>query len=300
MTVRYTVVDGEIIAEKRSGTRSLYVPDPHGSTIALLNSAQTITDVFSYWAYGINFHGEGSNPTPFIFLGTLGYYKDDVNREYVRARVLDKVKARWITPDPSGFGPSSLGLADGYPYGYANNNPVNYVDLDGNAPQRLGQKPGIPVDLKNHLNAQAQTILLQKLNNKTCASAIQQACKAGGLAALNNPKLVPRWEFPTPSQQNPYGSCNPNDPRNTGACRALTLPRGQKPVAGARCIPKGICISYSSYTNKNPNMGACAVIFELGNACACKYQGYDPSEKTGQQLDNACGCKGVLIPGGPF
>jgi RHS repeat-associated protein len=136
MTVRYTVVDGEIIAEKRSGTRSLYVPDPHGSTIALLNSAQTITDVFSYWAYGINFHGEGSNPTPFIFLGTLGYYKDDVNREYVRARVLDKVKARWITPDPMGFRGGDWNL-----YRYAHNSPLVMSDVTG----RQSFVPIIPI-----------------------------------------------------------------------------------------------------------------------------------------------------------
>jgi RHS repeat-associated protein len=126
ITVRYTVVDGEIIAEKRSGVRSLYVPDPHGSTIALLNSAQTITDVFSYWAYGINYHSLGSNPTPFIFLGTWGYYKDDVNRTYVRARVMDKVKARWITEDPIGFSGRDFNL-----YRYADNCPVTVIDPSG-------------------------------------------------------------------------------------------------------------------------------------------------------------------------
>jgi RHS repeat-associated protein len=126
MAVRYTVVDGEIIAEKRSGTRSLYVPDPHGSTIALLNSAQTITDIFSYWAYGINYHSLGSNPTAFIFLGTLGYYKDDVNRTYVRARVMDKVKARWITEDPIGFDGG-----DWNPYRYVANSPMTEVDTSG-------------------------------------------------------------------------------------------------------------------------------------------------------------------------
>ncbi len=51
MTVRYTVIDHEVIAEKRNGVRKFYVPDPLGSTVALLDSTQTITDRFSYWPY---------------------------------------------------------------------------------------------------------------------------------------------------------------------------------------------------------------------------------------------------------
>ena len=54
MKARYTVIDGEIIAEKRNGVRSLYVPDPLGSTVALLDNTQAQTDTFSYWPYGEN------------------------------------------------------------------------------------------------------------------------------------------------------------------------------------------------------------------------------------------------------
>lgn len=37
MKARYTVANDETIAQKHSGTRSLYVPDPLGSTVALLS-----------------------------------------------------------------------------------------------------------------------------------------------------------------------------------------------------------------------------------------------------------------------
>ena len=47
--VRYTVINGEVIAEKRNGVRKLYVPDPQGSTVALLDNTQTITDTFTYF-----------------------------------------------------------------------------------------------------------------------------------------------------------------------------------------------------------------------------------------------------------
>ena len=45
MTTRYTVIDGEIIAEKRNGVRKQYVPDSQGSTVALLDNTQTPTEI---------------------------------------------------------------------------------------------------------------------------------------------------------------------------------------------------------------------------------------------------------------
>lgn len=51
-TVRYTTINGEVIAEKRNGARRLYVPDPLGSTVALLDNTQTQVDTATYWPYG--------------------------------------------------------------------------------------------------------------------------------------------------------------------------------------------------------------------------------------------------------
>ena len=84
-TVRYTTVNGEIIAEKRNGVRSLYVPDPLGSTVALLDNTQTKTDTFEYWPYGEVRTRTGAIATPFQFVGTLGYRQDSISRTYVRA-----------------------------------------------------------------------------------------------------------------------------------------------------------------------------------------------------------------------
>ena len=52
MRVRYTVIDGEVVSEKRSGVERDYVPDPLGSTVALLDNTQAQTDTFAYWPYG--------------------------------------------------------------------------------------------------------------------------------------------------------------------------------------------------------------------------------------------------------
>ena len=103
-TVRYTTINGEVIAEKRNGVRRLYVPDPLGSSVALLDNTQTQVEAATYWPYGEVRTFSGTTPVPFQFVGTKGYYCDgylseDVGRTYVRARYLHTVKGRWLTED---------------------------------------------------------------------------------------------------------------------------------------------------------------------------------------------------------
>src|SRR5438309_1323973 len=99
-TVRYTTVQGEVIAEKRAGTRKFYVPDPLGSTVALLDNTQTQTDTFSYWPYGEVKTRTGTTGTPFQYLGALGYYQDSSVGQYVRMRCLNVATGGWLTVDP--------------------------------------------------------------------------------------------------------------------------------------------------------------------------------------------------------
>jgi RHS repeat-associated protein len=128
-TVRYTTVGGEVIAEKRGGVRRQYVPDPLGSTVALLDNAQAKTDTFQYWPYGEEAARTGTTPTPLRFVGTLGYYRDSANRAYVRARHLDTRAGRWTSEDPIGFGGGDWNL-----YGYIDGNPLFLSDPSGLQP----------------------------------------------------------------------------------------------------------------------------------------------------------------------
>ncbi len=48
----YLTAKGEILSETRNGVESNYIPDPLGSTAALLDSNQTITDTYLWWPFG--------------------------------------------------------------------------------------------------------------------------------------------------------------------------------------------------------------------------------------------------------
>ncbi|MCH8274747.1 MAG: hypothetical protein IH851_08150 [Armatimonadetes bacterium] len=122
-TTTYTVFVGEVISENRAGTETDYVPDPLGSTVALLNSSQSQTDTFNYWPYGEQESRTGSTDTPFRFVGTLSYYRDSADRTYVRARTYLQGYGRWMTVDP--LWPAER------PFQYARCSPVAFTDPSG-------------------------------------------------------------------------------------------------------------------------------------------------------------------------
>jgi hypothetical protein len=81
--VTYDLLDCEILGEARDGEERTYVPDPLGSTAALLDTSQNKTDKFLYWPYGEERSRTGTTETPFRFAGTLRYYGDGAGRNYV-------------------------------------------------------------------------------------------------------------------------------------------------------------------------------------------------------------------------
>jgi RHS repeat-associated protein len=128
MSARYTVIDGEVVAQERGGVRHQLVPDPLGSTVALYDGNGTKTDTFGYWPYGESSGRTGSTTAKFQYVGSAGYYQDNSTKKYVRARYLDSVKGRWITGDPIGFDGGDINL-----YRYVENNPAGFIDQSGMA-----------------------------------------------------------------------------------------------------------------------------------------------------------------------
>lgn len=123
-SVRYTNVNGQIIAEKRGGSRSFYGADPLGSTVALYDSSGNATDTFAYWAYGEVRTSTGSTATPFKFCGIWGYYGDATGRTYVRARFYRDKIAKWGSQDH--LWPHQM------PFAYCKGDPISFIDPSGN------------------------------------------------------------------------------------------------------------------------------------------------------------------------
>ena len=130
----YLTWEGEILSETRAGVEADYLPDPLGSTAALLNSSQVKTDTFSWWPFGEQESHSGTSVTRFGYLGTLGYFTNASGLGiYVRARVFSPLFANWVTLDP--IWPIERAFS------YAGQNPVNFTDPFGLATCRGGKGP---------------------------------------------------------------------------------------------------------------------------------------------------------------
>jgi RHS repeat-associated protein len=181
MKARYTVIDGSLVAEKRNGVRSLYVPYSLGSTVALLDNTQTQTDQWSYMPYGESKRLKGSNPTPFTFVGEKQYRTDSPSRTYARARVVEPPKARWLTEDAIGLAASGYNL-----YAYCDDSPSTQADPTGYGPT---VEPGckeiklIRAAFKIVCNLLATSPCLNKLSperkgcmNRWCSRSVMLRC----------------------------------------------------------------------------------------------------------------------------
>ncbi|WKZ81206.1 MAG: hypothetical protein QY327_04715 [Fimbriimonadaceae bacterium] len=114
---------GEIVS---SGSFDL-LPDSLGSVIGDIRSGQDPRVPFSYWPYGTMLPSAVQPSFPFLFVGSLGYYYDSTDRDYVRARELMKSTGRWMQVDE--LWPDSRAFI------YASGSPTQYVDPLGLQPQ---------------------------------------------------------------------------------------------------------------------------------------------------------------------
>ncbi len=123
MSVSYATVGDRLVREVRNSVITRYVSDPLGSVIQTRNSSGTLTSSTEFWPFGEVRTSTGTNPSPWGFVGTLGYYADLASRLYVRARYYRTSLSRWMTVDPYWPGEPS--------YVYVDNQPVHSVDPTG-------------------------------------------------------------------------------------------------------------------------------------------------------------------------
>ena len=109
------------------GSLSFYSYDGHGSVRQLTDATASITDTYTYDAFGNLISHTGTTPNDYLYSGeqfdaNLGFY-------YLRARYMNPANGRFWTMDSyegGRYDPTSL-----HKYVYAGGNPVNKIDPNG-------------------------------------------------------------------------------------------------------------------------------------------------------------------------
>ena len=95
---------GEVLSQHRANNDQYFNFDGLGSTRDLTGNTQTVSDSYTYSAFGETVSSSGSTTNPFQWNGAVGYYTNEETGEfYVRRRSYDPAIARWLSRDPLGF-----------------------------------------------------------------------------------------------------------------------------------------------------------------------------------------------------
>ena len=125
LSARYVYAGARRIARITGSSASYYLADHLGSTRSLVDEEGAVTATYDYWPYGKVLATSGAESTHFRF---TGHERDpESGLDYMLERSYAYDIGRFLRPDP---------MQDEYPglspYVYANNNPLKYVDPDGN------------------------------------------------------------------------------------------------------------------------------------------------------------------------
>jgi RHS repeat-associated protein len=130
-------VNNTLISMCYNGVEYYYLSDTQGNIIGLMNQSGDIVVEYKYDAWGniINWDDISSNPiariNPYRYRGYR--YDEELNLYYLQSRYYDPSIGRFLSIDDTNYlsddTSSSMNL-----YTYAVNNPVMYIDRDGNFP----------------------------------------------------------------------------------------------------------------------------------------------------------------------
>lgn len=117
-----------LIAWNQTSIKLVFHVDGLGSTTTLTDSSGSITDHYSYDAFGQVIQHDGQSENAFLF---TGQYRDQtLGLDYLRARWLNPNTGRFQSRDS--FPPQQSSPTTLHRYLYANGNPVSLVDPGGN------------------------------------------------------------------------------------------------------------------------------------------------------------------------
>jgi len=111
----------------KNGTKYRIISDHTGSPRLVVNmESGDVEQIIEYDAFGHVLENTNPDFQPFGFGG--GIYDSDTELIRFGERDYDPYIGRWTSKDPRKFDGGDTNL-----YGYAGNDPVNFIDLDGNA-----------------------------------------------------------------------------------------------------------------------------------------------------------------------
>lgn len=109
---------------KTDGTTEYYVSDYRGSTVAMVDATNDaiVTHKYQYDEFGNITQIQETDTNPFRYIGRHGVMYENDHLMYMRARYYDPTIGRFLSEDPVW----STNL-----YSYVENNPINFLDIDG-------------------------------------------------------------------------------------------------------------------------------------------------------------------------
>lgn len=126
ITAAYVYGNG-LISQTRGGVQSVYLVDALGSTRELSNAAGSVTDQYTYDAFGRILFQSGATMNPYLFAGQR---TDPITGlDYMRARYYDPAVGRFTSADP--LRQVTAHNSSFQFYVYAQNDPVNRIDPSG-------------------------------------------------------------------------------------------------------------------------------------------------------------------------
>jgi RHS repeat-associated protein len=131
---RYYLQGHQLLAQMTpAGVRRTYHADALGSTVALTDNTEAITDAYAYDPFGATLAQTGATPNPFQYVGALGVMQDRHGLLFMRARYYDPATGRFMAKDPQPGDASQPQTI--HRYAYVLNNPILVSDPAGLAPQ---------------------------------------------------------------------------------------------------------------------------------------------------------------------
>jgi fibro-slime domain-containing protein/RHS repeat-associated protein len=183
----YYVRGDDLLAALRPGGTRFFHADGLGSIRALTDETGTVTDTYTFSAFGELLGHTGTDPQPYAFAGEP--YDPNTGFQYHRARWMDPQSGRFSSMDPLAprvgpqFGPPGLQR-----YWYADADPVDQIDASG-----------LDATLAE-VNASLEVSSTLRVQSVTTARGAQVAInKSAGKALEKFVENLVRREFPNAS-----------------------------------------------------------------------------------------------------